>query len=82
MQWKDVSSVLKINHCKQQRELELPNIDVKLKEKRKEDPLLHEDEQQNPSNWPSSSYRKMLCLFPWANWIMMFPVPWKKINFN
>lgn len=52
MQWKDVSSASKINHCKQQRELELPHIDVKLKEKRKKDTLLHEDEQENPSNWP------------------------------
>ena len=54
MQWKDISPASEINHCKQQRELKLPHVGVKLKEKKNKnvDTLLHEDEKQNPSNWP------------------------------
>ena len=46
MQWKNVSPASEINHCKQQRELKLPHVGVKLKEKQKKniDTLLHEDE--------------------------------------
>lgn len=29
-----------------------------------------------------SSYRKLLCLLPWANWITMLFVSWKNINFS